>query len=334
LAIFKVTPHGVQRGELSGLFQKGQAVILDEDGRISRLFRSVLDWLGLNEANATNEQSPFEMNLLDLARNHREGDLQAGDMLRFVPSSFGHLARKFVVCPGAHQSLEAAPNAFYLQDRRVPVPHNILEDSWNLMSEVFRSVLPKHADTLAYALEVDVLIYPTSFAEIHKLHTLLADSGGFWSQLGHRIDANKADATGIFDTRVIRDLFAVTCLIPGIKNCAQMLNDRMLISSEKYVPEDYQIIGNPHVDGTKYITGLVGCRDNVHTQIFCNNRWIPLPVTADALAVFPSHKMTSLGNILATRHRILLRNHPGNERTAKRNITLSLSIVDRPTPAA
>jgi len=332
LSILNVTPRALEREELSRLFHKGQAIILNEDERILRLFHSVLDWLGLN--NGT-DQSPFEMNLLDLARNHCEGNLQAGDMLRFVPSSFGHLARKFVVCPsGVDQSLEVFPNAFYLRDRRVPVPHNLVESSWNLMSDVFHSAVPKLAKTLPYAVEVDVLIYPTSSAQIDKLHTLLADSGGFWSQLGHRIDANKAIATGIFDTRVIRDLFAVTCLIPGIKNCAQMLNDRMLISSEKSVPEDYQIIGNPHVDGTKYITGLVGCRDNVHTQIFCNNRWIPLPVTADALAVFPSHKMTSFGNILATRHRILLRNHPGNERTAKRNITLSLSIVDRPTPAA
>jgi hypothetical protein len=334
LAIFNVTPRGVERGELSRLFHEGQAAILNEDERIPRLFRSVLDWLGLNKGNATDEQSPFEMNLLDLARNHREGDMQAGDMLRFVPTSFGHVARKFVVCPSAiDQSLRAFPDAFYLQDGRVPVPRNILEWSWNLMSEIFRSALSNHANTLAYAVGVDVLIYPTSLAEIHKLHTLLADSGGFWSQLGHRIDASKANAAGIFDTKVIRDLFAMASLIPGIKNFAQMLNNRMLVSSEKYVPEDYQIIGNPHADGTKYITGLVGCRDNVHTQIFCKKRWIPLPVTAATLAVFPAHKMTSFGNILATRHRVLLRNHPGNESTVKRNITLSLSIVDRPTAA-
>src|SRR5262245_35890310 len=136
LAIFKVTPRGVEHGELSRLFHKGQVAILNEDERIPRLFRSVLDWLGL-EGNATDKQSPFEINLLDVARNHREGDMQVGDMLRFVPSSFGHLARKFVVCRSAvDQSLKAFPDAFYLQDRRVPVPHDIIEGSWNLMSEI------------------------------------------------------------------------------------------------------------------------------------------------------------------------------------------------------
>jgi len=199
-----VTRREVERGDLSGLFQKGQAVLLYEDERVSRLFRSVLDSFGFNTGNARIQHSLFEMNLLDLARNHREGNMQAGDMLRFVPSSFGHFARKFVVCRSADdQSLRAFPNAFYLQDRRVSVPHDIVEGSWNLMSEIFRSALPKGANTLTYAVEVDVLIYPTRHTEIQQLHALLADSGGFWSQLGHRIDANKAAAAGIFDTKII-----------------------------------------------------------------------------------------------------------------------------------
>ncbi len=334
LSIFNVTPREVARGELSGLFQKGQAVLLHRDPRVSRLLRSVLDWLGLNTGNARDRHSSFEMNLLDLARNHQEGNFRAGDMLRFVPSLFGHFARKFVVCRSADdQSLKAFPNAFYLQDRRVPVPHDIIEDSWNVMSEVFRSALPKGAHTLAYAVEVDVLVYPPSRAEIEKLHTLLADSAGFWAQLGHRIDANKAAAAGIFDTKVIRDLFSVTSLVPGINYFAQVLNERMLASSEKSVPDDHRIIGNPHVD-MKYVTGLAGCRDNVHTQIFCQKRWVPLPVTADTLAVFPGQKMSSFGDTVATRHRVLLQNPTGGERTVKRNITLSLSIVDRPNHAA
>jgi len=331
LSILNVTPRALEREELSRLFHKGQAIILSEDDRILRLFHSVLDWLGLNNNGNGTDQSPFEMNLLDLARNHCEGNMQAGDMLRFVPSSFGHLARKFVVCPSSvDQSLEVFPNAFYLRDRRVPVPHNLVESSWNLMSDVFRSALPKLAKTLPYAVEVDVLIYPTCRAEIDKLHTLLADSGGFWSQLGHRIDANKANAVGIFDLKVIRDLFGITCLIPGIKNVAQMLNNGMFTSSEKSAPKDFQIIGSPHVDAMKYITGLVGCRDNVHTQIFSAKRWLPLPVTADTLALFPAGKMNSFGDVHATRHRVLLCNHQGNGRAVKRNITLSLSIIDRP----
>ena len=66
MSIFNVTPSGLKRGDLSRPFHKGQAVILNGDERIFRLFRSALDWLGLNHGDAT-DQSPFEMNLLDLA---------------------------------------------------------------------------------------------------------------------------------------------------------------------------------------------------------------------------------------------------------------------------
>src|SRR5262245_3411138 len=131
LHIFNLTPLDIERGELSLLLKLGQAVVLTEDERISSLFRLVLDWLGLNETST--KESLFEMNLLDLARNHLDGNMQAGDMLRFLPPAFGHLARKFLVCPNpADQSLEAFPDAFYLRDRRVPVPRLVLDWSWNL----------------------------------------------------------------------------------------------------------------------------------------------------------------------------------------------------------
>jgi hypothetical protein len=334
LAIFKVTPREIERGELSRLLQLGQAVVLTEDERISGLFRLVLDWLGLNET-STDKESLFEMNLLDLARNHRDGNMQAGDMLRFLPARYGHLARKFLVCSSSvNQSLEAFPDAFYLRDRRVPVPRMVLEWSWDVMCEVFKSAVPKHANMLNYAVEVDIFIYPRSASDINKLHALMADSGEFWSRLGHRMDASKATAVGMFDKKLIRDLFGVASLIPGIRRFARILNNRMLEASEKSVPEDYQLIGSPHVDGTKYISGLAGWRDNVHTQILSAKRWLPLPVTADSLALVPARKITSVSEIHATRHRVLLRNGRGNESTVTRNITLSLAIVDRPANLA
>lgn len=325
-----IMPRGIERGELSRLFHKEKAVILSEDDRIRRLLESVLDWLGLTNPSVTVNGSAFDSDLVGLARNHQEGNMSAGDMLRFVPTSIGHVARKFLVCPSAvDQSLQAFPNSFSSHNRRVPVPHDILQSSWNLMSEVLMSALPRHASTLAYAVEVGVLVYPTSHSDLNRLHTLLADSGGSWSQLGHRIDANKANAVGMFDKRVIRDLFAVASLIPGIKGFIKKANNRMVAASDS-VPEDYHLIGGPHVDNTKYITGLVGCRDGMLTQILCAKEWVPLPVTPDTLAIFPSLKITSLSDIPPTRHRILLWDPPDNGGTAERNITLSLSIVDRP----
>jgi hypothetical protein len=127
----------------------------------------------------------------------------------------------------------------------------------------------------------------------------------------------------------MRDLFAVASLIPGIRGFFGFINDRIMAASNS-VPKDYHIVGAPHVDNTKYITALMGRRDSIVTEILCANNWVPLPVTGDALAIFPSLKMTSLSGVRPTRHRVLLWDPLDGESIAERNITLSLSIIDRP----
>jgi hypothetical protein len=343
-SIARITSLGVECGEISPLFHEVAAVILDGDDRVNGLLESTLDWLGLADESAGDGQLSFGSNLFDLARNHQGGNMRVGDMLRFVPKVFGHLARKFVVYQGAgDNSLQACPGAFYSSNRWVPVPHDILESAWNLMSEVLVRTLPARAGSLAYAVEVDVLVYPTSSFDVRRLHTLLtdgtlladsADSAGFWSQLGHRIDASRERAAGVFKRKGIRDLFAIASLIPGFRGLMATLNERMSVAGNGSTPKDFQVIGAPHFDSSRYITGLIGRRDNVDTQILWEDRWISLPVTADALAIFPSSKISSISNIPATRHRVLVHDLPGDGSTASRNITLSLAIVGPPANSA
>ena len=75
------------------------------------------------------------------------------------------------------------------------------------MSEIVASVLPRKAGSLAYGVEVDVLVYGNSSSDLRSLHSLLADSAGFWSRLGHRVDASKEDAAGFLSRRGIRHFF-------------------------------------------------------------------------------------------------------------------------------
>jgi hypothetical protein len=327
--ILRITPPELEGGELLRSFQKGgAAVILSADDRIRRLFQLILDWLGFESPSSSES---FGSNLVDLACNHLKENPDAGDMLRFQPGLFGHVARKFLVFRSAvDQSLKAFPNAFYLNNRRVPVPRSILELAWPVMSEVFMSAMPQHTNALAYAIEVDILVYPTLALNVSRLHSLLADSSGFWSRLGHRVDANKGNATGMFDKKVVRDLFAIASVIPGLKDFVTMLNDRMSVGGDNCSPTDNYVIGGPHIDEGKYITGLVGHRHNVHTQIFWAKRWIPLPVTGETMTVLPCLKIGSLTSIPATRHRVVLQNAVGSQSASARNITLSLSIVSRP----
>ena len=339
-AIPRITQEGLERGELPSLFHERGAAILREDDRVHRLVESVLGWLGYANGGTADRQLAFGDNLIDIARNHLEGNMCLGDMVRFVPKSLGYLARKFLVYPtSADGSLQAFPSAFRLNHRSVSVPQCILETAWELMSQLLTSALPTHAETLTYAVLVEILVYPTCSLDVSKLHTLLTDatmltnyvsSAGFWSQLGHRIDANKKDAVGVFDKKGFRDVFAMASLIPGLKRLMMTLNERMSAARGNSLPKDHYVIGGAHIDSNKYVTALTGRRDNLETQILWAGNWISLPVSGEILSIFPSAKISSLSEISATPHRVLLWEPPDSESAAGQNITLSLSIVDRP----
>ena len=327
--IHRITPHAVRCGALAGSFQTGaNAVVLSGDERIPSLFRSILDWLGFEDSSGA---ECFGTNLIDLARNHLEDNANAGDMLRFQPGVFGHLARKFIVFRnGPDQPLRAFPNSFYVNNRRVLVPYEIIEKAWGLVSEVLMSAMPQEVERSDYAAEVDILVYPTSSGDINGLTTLLADSCGAWSRLGHRIDANKGQAAGLFDKKVAREFFAIASLIPGLKDLVTRLND-IAVANDTASPRDYRIVGGPHIDKSKFVTGLIGNRHNLQTQIFSGKRWIPVPVNADTITMFPGLKIGPLTKIPATRHRILMERPLDDEaNSSERNITLSLAVVSRP----
>ena len=112
------------------------------------------------------------------------------------------------------------------------------------------------------------------------------------------------------------------------------LNEKMAGTSEGSTPENFQALAPPHFDRTRYITGLMGRRDNLDTQILWKDRWISLPVTADAMAIFPSSQICSVSDIPATCHRVLVHDPSGDAGTASRNITVSLAVVDLPARLA
>lgn len=338
--IARITPGEVKGGNLSRLFRRVPALILHEDERISRLVESTFDWLGLGDRSARDGQLSFASNLFDLARNHHEGNMWAGDMLRFVPNLFGHIARKFLVYPGAgDNSLEVWPAVFHSSNLQIAVPREIVEPAWNLISEVLVSALPAQIRSLAYAVEVDVLVYPTSSSDVRNLHsllidgTLLADSSstaGFWSQLGHRMDASKDRAAGVFNRRGIRDLFAIASQIPGLRGPIALINEKMPAAGKGSKRRGLQVVGGAHVDGSKYITGLMGRRENLYTEYLWEGRWFSLPVTDDAMAVFPSARASSVSDVPATRHRVLVHDPTGDAGAASQNLTLSLAVIDLP----
>lgn len=322
----------LKSGELAQLFCGGTiAAILTKDERVRTLFQSILEWLGLAGTDGVRNHSPFG-NLFDLARNYQARNATGGDLLRFQPGFVVDMSRKFLVYENTvNRSLQAFPNDFCLGDQRICVPHEALQLMWNLMSDIFVSVLPKKAH-IPFAVQVECLIYPASYSDVSSISDFLSNSNGRWQRLAYHIEKKRSEASGLFNKKIIRDLYAVASLIPGIQRFICMLNDRMLPSNNS-VPKDHYLLNRPHCDSGKYLTALVGSRDNVQTDILGLQQWIRLPITASTLAIFPSPKLTSHTGILPTVHRVLLQDYGQKPEFARQNVSLSLSIVDPPQRA-
>ena len=326
-----LTPDELKDRDSSRLFCSASALVLHEDKRIRQLVESTFDWLGLADSTAREGQSSFPTNLLDLARNHHDANMHLGDMVRFAPKSLGHIARKFLIHPSAtNSSLQVLPATFCSGNRRESVPREIVEPSWSLMSEIVASVLPRKAGSLAYGVEVDVLVYGNSSSDLRSLHSLLADSAGFWSRLGHRVDASKEDAAGFLSRRGIRDFFGIASQIPGLRRPMAALNARMRVTDEHLSRKGSQVIGCAHIDETKYLTGLIGRRRNVETQYLWEGHWFPLPISDDSMVVVPSGKAMAVGSGPATLHRVLMHDVSDDGEALPQNLTLSLAVVDLP----
>ena len=319
----------LKSGELAQLFCEGTiAAILSKDQRVEKLFQSILEWLGLADTSRVENHSRFG-NLLDLARNYRARNTTGGDMLTFQPGLVVNMSRKFLVYESTvNRSLQAFPNAFCLGDQRICVPYTTLQLIWNLMSDVFASALPKKT-RIPFAVQVECLIYPISYSDISNISDFLSNSTGRWQRLAYQIEKKRSEASGVFDKRFIRDLYGIASLIPPMQRFICMLNNRIRPSSNS-VPKDHHLLNRPHCDGGKYVTALVGSRDNVRTDVLGLREWIRLPVTASTLAIFPSPKLKSHTGIAPTVHRVLLEDNGKKSEFAKQNVTLSLSIVDPP----
>jgi hypothetical protein len=171
-----------------------------------------------------------------------------------------------------------------------------------------------------------------SYSDVSSISDFLSNSTGRWQRLAYRIEKKRSEASGVFDKRIIRDLYAVATLIPAIQRFICMLNDRIRTSTNS-VPKEQYLLNRPHCDSGKYVTALVGSRDNVRTDVLGQRQWIRLPITASTLAIFPSPKLSSYTGIAPTVHRVLLEEDATKCELAKQNVTLSLSIVDPPRNA-
>ncbi len=324
--VAELSTQDLRQGRLGEIFRGGyKAAILVGDDRVGHLWDlTVADGSACGLGYGAS-------GILSLARNHQAENLFIGDMLRFVPGSYAHAARKIVVFPdGNGDSLAFAPQRFWDTERQVRTNPEACRIAWELMSEVRSSVLPPGAASPLHAVRIETLHYPSSADDLDRICALLADSGGRWTRFGQRVDGYKASAAGMFNRKGLRDLFALGCLVPGLGAALRRANDVLNGFEARGVPEHMRVIGRAHVDRSKELTALASDRDAICTEIYDDNRWTELPLARDRLAILPSVGLARLLGTRPTIHRVLqVKESPGP--AGRPNVTLSLAVVRRPT---
>lgn len=321
----ELTQDGLQPGIIGDLFRNGtRAVHLQHDDRILEL------WSELVMAQKDTGRAFWQRSLADFSRNHLAMQMDVGDLLRFCPGLFGHIARKAILYREAEdRSIKMIPEYFWCNGERETWPQDILQVAWALASDIFQSALPNTFDYSQYAVALELLKYPSCEAELEDIFNLLADSSGGWTRIGQQLDTYKVMAEGPLDTKGLRDLFALASLVPGLRQPLHALN-RLLRPFSRYpAPLDAHLIGAAHTDTSRAITCIGGDRDRITTEIHDGHQWHQLDFTPNSLFIFPADLMSEELNFQPTVHRYSTTKDRTRPTVEKPNVTLLLGLVNK-----
>lgn len=336
--VIELSRDDLDPGKVGELLRNGaKSVILMDDPRVGCIWKGFLGCQDAEGAIADKSSLPWDTSLLNVTRNHVPGNMRLGDMIRFVPGGYAHIARKMIVFPSDDgERMQSVPQCFWDGDCQVRFSQQTLRTAWDLMSDVLRSTLPADFQWPRYAVKVELLKYPNSSDELENMFGLLADAAGGWTRLGHVLDCNKSMCNNVLGTRLNRlnDCVAWGSLIPGLRSLIRLAVNSLAKRNGNAVPENTRLVGGPHVDGSKVINGLASERDTLKTEVYDGKHWWELPLTNDTLAIFPSQKIYKQLGIAPTTHRILMDRESRSHVDGKPNITLNIGIVDRPDSAS
>ena len=326
IVIAELTRDELKPGRVGQLFHKGvRAIHLQGDDRIAALWSELV----LTPTEGT-RRAFWQRGIADFARNHSATEMDVGDILRFCPGLFGHIARKTILYQEeGDQDIKMIPEYFWCEGERESWPQDILRVAWELASDIFKSVLPPTFNYPYYAVGLELLKYPSCLVELENIFNLLADSSGGWARIGQQMDTYKAMAEGLLDRKILRDLFALGSLVPGLRQSLHAFNQSLRPFSRYQVPDDAHIIGPPHTDASRTISCLGGDRDRITTEIYDGHQWHKLGFTPDSLYVFPSDALSNELNFEPTIHRYSTTKDRTYPVTDKPNVTLMIGIVNK-----
>lgn len=323
-AVDQITPDDLGPGAIHKRFTKGaKAVCLRRDPRVQTLWNALVRDVGV-------DHQFWRQSVFELANNHIAGENNFGDILRFAPGQFGHLARKFGFFRDARTARYRLYPGFETGgEKLLLVSQDVLRIAWDLSLDIQQSITPFRIDPTDYAVTVELLKYSDSGEELQKVFELIGDSCSKWARAGQKVDTARALACGPFDTRFVRDLFGWLSLVPSFGDWLVRRNEKFREIPLHYVGDDEMVVGPPHTDGIRYLTMLAGERQVIKTEVFDGQEWTEIPLEETALTIFPGRASDSHVGIKPTVHRYTTKRSSHEALTDSDNLTLVLGLIPR-----
>ena len=319
-----ITPEGMTAGAIYERFATGaKLVCLKQDPRVQQLWTSLVQ--------DGNDGSHFwQGSIFELAQNHIAGEARFGDMLRFAPGQYGHIARKIGFYPDATSGrfLTYPEYSEYGDNLRLR-QQDILRLAWDLALDVLQSASPTQLDPSIYAVTIQLLKYPESGQDLQSVFDLIGDSASGWTRLGLKVDSARAAACGPFDRRLVKDLFGWMSIIPGFGGWLRSINDKFDKGPSYVLNRGEIMIGAPHTDGSRHLTMLAGNRDVMTTEVYDDGTWIEIPMETTTLSIFPGELYEQDLDVQPSLHRYTIKRERRTDSQGSPNLTLVVGVMPR-----
>jgi hypothetical protein len=271
------------------------------------------------------EKLPWELPLVDLARNHVRGkDLPStlGDVFYFQPGHHSYIARKLEISPLDGQ---VSPSKFRQGDEEVSPSPEVVNLCCSFVDKIMMAISPPGKPIPKYKVAVQRLKYQADWGDYQALTELVEDSLARWGRKGYVLDVLRSQVAGPFSLKGISDLMALVMMMTRRR---EAMNKKSKIAGNDHEGSNSpaRIYEHSHTD-FRFFTALCGSRSNVRTEVLVDGKWLELPVNLNAIAIYPGTIGLKGTSIEPTTHRVVHRISHEESCGRASNVTVVLGAV-------
>jgi len=316
----------LEQSSLHEIFKQGTSAVQIQDKRALKLWNALLEKNDYPEGQR-NWYQFWNDGLFTYAKNHIPNKTDFGDHYRFEQENFGHIARKVVIQPYEKTGkFICFPKKFYADNKSSnELPQEIMKTCWEIAADYFKSLTEldefKEQD---YVVSIEALKYPDSLHDFNKTLSLL-NHGPQGKRRGIKLDLARSRARGFFRKPFLIDLFAWGVHLPIISDFLYRINN-LFKKNIDTVPDDLQLLGEPHIDGFRTLTIILSDRDIMVTEAYNGQDWNEIPMSKNSFSIFPADAASEHYKIQATTHRYSIKKQEPKDQKRKDNISLVLGV--------